>query len=178
MARREPPVPQTKAEPRRVIPMKLQRDAALKLCASLMAKLGLVESAEGVAFELDNDPALVLREVDPVTRQHVPHQHDPGFLVWRTKEAHDRKTNGRGGEKRATTYGSDKHVAAKLKRISDDEIARFSRQVLSPSERPAASSAKPATKWAKRPMRTRREPKLSPARTPEKLAGLRSEARP
>ena len=38
-----------------------------------------------------------------------------------TKEAHDRKTNGRGGERRVTTLGSDKHLAAKLDRLSDEE---------------------------------------------------------
>ncbi len=109
------------AEPRRAVPMKLQRDKALELCADLMRKLGMVAVDAEVAFELDHDPALVLRPVDPATGHHIPHQHDPRGLVWMTKEAHDRKTNGRGGERRVTTLGSDKHLAAKLDRLSDDE---------------------------------------------------------
>ena len=65
------------AEPRRAVPMRLQRDKALELCADLMRKLGMVAVDAEVAFELDHDPALVLRPVDPATGHHIPHQHDP-----------------------------------------------------------------------------------------------------
>lgn len=133
------------AEPRRAVPMRLQRDKALELCADLMRKLGMVAVDAEVAFELDHDPALVLRPVDPETGQHIPHQHDPRHLVWMTKEAHDRKTNGRGGERRVTTLGSDKHLAAKLDRLSDGE-REFRARLLSrdPDERqPSRRPGKP-----------------------------------
>ncbi len=178
MARRAPPMPQAQAEPRKAVPMKLQRDLALKLCADLMRRMGMVEEAEPVSFELDHDPALVLRDVDPATGRHIPHQHDPEYLIWKTGKAHDRKTNGRGGEKRTTTYGSDKHVAAKLTRLTDAEIERHRRQMLGPSER-SAVPAKPGPKMQSRPMRsTRRTAKLSPTRRPDKLAAAFGERRP
>lgn len=122
------------AEPRRAVPMKLQRDKALELCADLMRKLGLVAVDAEVAFELDHDPALVLRPVDPATGQHIPHQHDPRGLVWMTKEAHDRKTNGRGGERRVTTAGSDKHLAAKLSRLAEKQARIIASRARDPED--------------------------------------------
>ena len=132
--------------------MKLQRDKALELCADLMRKLGLVAVDAEVAFELDHDPALVLRPVDPATGQHIPHQHDPKCLIWRTREAHDRKTNGPGGERRVTTAGSDKHTAAKLDRLTEQQAELRARMLAprqrdpepSPSFRPRPSGFAPA----------------------------------
>lgn len=109
-------------EPRRAVPMKLQRDRALALAADLMRKLGMVPVDAEPEFELDHDPALCLRPVDPKTGQHIPPQHEPSCLIWRTKEAHDRKTNGPGGERRITTAGSDKHLKDKLGRLSEAHI--------------------------------------------------------
>lgn len=122
------------AEPRRAVPMKLQRDKALELCAELMRKLGMVAVDAEVAFELDHDPALVLRPVDPATGQHIPHQHDPRGLVWMTKEAHDRKTNGRGGERRVTTLGSDKHEAARIARLAEKQARSIAARAREPED--------------------------------------------
>lgn len=107
------------AEPRRAVPMKLQRDLALQLVADLMRKLGMVPVDVLVEFELDHTPALCLRQVDPTTGEHIPHQHDPSCLIWRTKEAHAVKTHGPGGEKRITTAGSDGHSRRKADRLAE-----------------------------------------------------------
>lgn len=106
------------AEPRRAVPMKVQRDLALAQLADAMRKLGMIPVDASPEFELDHDPALCLRPVDPETGRHIPPQHEPSCLIWRTKEAHDRKTNGPGGEKRITNAGSDKHIAAKGGRLA------------------------------------------------------------
>lgn len=106
------------AEPRRAVSMKLQRDLALAQLADAMRALGLIPVDAAPEFELDHDPALCLRPVDPETGKHIPPQHEPSCLIWRTKEAHDRKTNGPGGEKRITNAGSDKHIAAKGGRLA------------------------------------------------------------
>lgn len=110
------------AEPRRAVPMKVQRDLALAQLADAMRKLGLVPVDAAPEFELDHDPALCLRPVDPETGKHIPPQHEPSCLIWRTKEAHDRKTNGPGGERRITTAGSDKHLKVKLDRLSEAHV--------------------------------------------------------
>lgn len=103
-----------KPEPRRTVPMRVQRDAALALCADLMRKLGMIPVEVTPQFELDHVPALALRAVDPATGKHVPHQHDPAHLVWMTKEAHAAKTFGTG----ATTRGADAGDIAHGRRLT------------------------------------------------------------
>lgn len=108
------------AEPRRAVPMRVQRDRALALCADLMRKLGMVPVDAEVAFELDHDPALCLRPIDPTTGQHIPPQHEPSCLIWRTKEQHALKTRGRG----ATTAGSDVGEDRKTRQLVEARIER------------------------------------------------------
>ncbi|KQT08497.1 hypothetical protein ASG40_11490 [Methylobacterium sp. Leaf399] len=103
--------------------MKVQRDCALALCASLMRKLGMIPVEVTPQFELDHVPALALREIDPVTGQHRPHQHDPAHLVWMRKEAHAAKTFGTG----ATTRGADAGDIAHNRRLTAKEEAFRSR---------------------------------------------------
>lgn len=110
------------AEPRRAVSMKLQRDLALAQLADAMRQLGMIPVDATPEFELDHDPALCLRPIDPETGQHIPPQHEPSCLIWRTKEAHDRKTNGPGGERRVTTAGSDKHLKSKIDRLSEAHV--------------------------------------------------------
>lgn len=118
------------AEPRRAVSMKLQRDLALAQLADAMRALGLIPVDASPEFELDHDPALCLRPVDPETGKHIPPQHEPSCLIWRTKEAHDRKTNGPGGERRITTLGSDKHTKSRVDRLSEAH-AETQRKLLS-----------------------------------------------
>ena len=110
-----------KAEPRRAIPMKTQRDVALRQLADLMRQMGM----EVTRLELDHDPALGRRLVDEATGQHVPHQHEPSCLIWRPDAAHKVKTFG----KPATTLGSDIHEIAKTVRM-EREAAEFRVSIL------------------------------------------------
>lgn len=107
-----------KPEPRRAVPMRVQRDLALKLAGDLMKKLGMIPVEISPAFELDHVPALALRAIGP-NGQHVPHQHDPAHLVWMTKEAHAAKTFGTG----ATTRGADAGDIAHFRRLGAKELA-------------------------------------------------------
>jgi hypothetical protein len=87
--------------------------AMVKLHAALY-QLGL----EPHAVELDHDPALALRPVDPETGDTIPPANDPKFLVWRTKADHKLKTTGRRGESKLCDISNgDIHRAAKVKRI-------------------------------------------------------------
>jgi hypothetical protein len=106
-----------KAQPRRTVPMRIQRDAALDLCATLMKRLGMVPVDMDVKFELDHDPALKLRAVNPETGEHVPHQHDRRYLVWLTKEAHAEKTTGRRGVSDLSLRDGDQGKIAKVARL-------------------------------------------------------------
>ena len=159
------------AEPRRAVPMRLQRDKALELAASLMRKLGLVPVDAEVAFELDHDPALCLRPVDPANGQHIPHQHDPSCLIWRTKEAHARKTRGTG----ATTAGSDVGEDRKTRQLVKARVERGEVKADDPSIAPWApnTNTRPAPKQVIRSAGfPRRDDKPSSCRTPDKLAHL------
>lgn len=100
-------------EKRRAVPLAAQLETAKRQLAELMRAKGF----EVERLELDHDPALGRRRVDPATGQHIPHQHDPAFLVWRPKAEHDRKTFGTP----ATTLGSDMHEIAKTRRLERGE---------------------------------------------------------
>lgn len=111
---------------RRVVPMKVQRDVALAQLSALMRAKGF----EVDTFELDHDPALGLRPVDPVTGEHTPHQHDPAALVWRPKAEHKRKTTGRRGEsKLSLSYDGDQSRIAKADRL-EESTEEFRRRLL------------------------------------------------
>lgn len=107
---------------RRAVPMKLQRNAALALCAELMVKLGL-EQVD--AWQLDHDPALGLRPVNDAGTDYEPAQHDPRFLVWRPIRQHAEKTNGRalGTSRHARRVEGDKQRIAKAKRLEEKRQA-------------------------------------------------------
>jgi hypothetical protein len=151
-----------KAEKRRAVPMKLQRDLALKLCADLMRQAGMVPVEVTPKFELDHVPALALRDFDPATGEHRPHQHDPAHLVWMTKEAHAAKTFGNG----ATTRGADAGDIAHHRRLSAKEM-EFRARLLAKehgTEPPAEKRKKPFGQRPKPP----RKPQNS-TRRPDKF---------
>lgn len=103
--------------------------------------------------ELDHDPALCLRPVDPATGDTIPPASDPRYLVWRPKAEHALKTHGPGGERRITTAGSDRHTAAKIDRLAERQ-AEFERQraaLLKPERQ-----ERPRSKWPSRPFPSRR----------------------
>lgn len=122
--------------PRRHIPMKTQRDVALR-------QLGLVRP------ELDHEPALGLREFDEATGLYTPDECDPEYLVWRERDAHAVKTNGT----KATTAGSDKHRIAKMNRMARQTEA-FRRQILAKGTDSLLPPGK--RRWPSRPLRSRK----------------------
>lgn len=64
-------------------------------------------------IEIDHVPPLKLREFDPETGDTIPPANSIDHLVVRDKPEHRAKTAGRGH----TSYGSDIHAIAKLKRL-------------------------------------------------------------
>lgn len=85
----------------------------VKLHAALL-QLGL----EPHEVELDHDPALALRPIDPETGDTIPPANDPRYLVWRTKADHAVKTTGRkGGSRKGDQANGDIQRVAKVKRI-------------------------------------------------------------
>lgn len=144
-----------KAGKRRAIPMKVQRDVALDLCRDLMRKLGLVEVDATIEFDLDHAPALELRAVNPVTGEHEPHQHDPRFLIWRTRQAHRAKTTGRAGTSKLAMVNGDQQKIAKNRRREKKRLEREASRADLPEPPPGRMKAKPASRWAKRPLKSR-----------------------
>jgi hypothetical protein len=102
--------------------------------------------------ELDHDPALALRPIDPETGDTIPPANDPKALIWRPKAEHREKTFGRGGEKRITTAGGDIHAIAKARRLSK-EHEEFRRRL---TEKPPREE-RPKSKWPKRPFRKKEQ---------------------
>jgi hypothetical protein len=125
----------------------------VKLQAALM-QLGL----EPHAVELDHDPALALRPIDPETGDTVPAANDPKYLVWRPKAEHAIKTTGRRGESRLGDQANgDIQRAAKVKRISAKQ-ERFRASVLSvSSDLQTLSQQKPKSKIPSRPFPKRKK---------------------
>lgn len=133
---------------RRPVPMRIQRDAALRLCTELMARLGFVVEK----WELDHDPALGIRLRNEDGTDWVPHQHDTSCLVWRPKDQHARKTHGRSGESRNSSCGNgDTSRAAKVKRI----IARRLETQQSAEATAGSSRGQRKYRWAKRKLQSR-----------------------
>jgi hypothetical protein len=64
-------------------------------------------------IEYNHEPALIFRDVAPDGRDYIPAQNDPAYIDPISAEAHKRHTNGTA----ATSLGSVKHGAAKIKRI-------------------------------------------------------------
>lgn len=84
--------------------------------------------------ELDHDPALALRPIDPETGDTIPPANDPRYLVFRPKAEHAMKTTGRRGESRlADQANGDTPRAAKLNRISAKQ-AEFRARLLAKTE--------------------------------------------
>lgn len=109
-----------KAEKRREPPLHVKLAAALRQLVECWIALGKVPADAEVKLEFDHFPALVLRDVDQETGQHIPHQHDPEFLQWLWKVEHDRKTRGNG----ATTAGSDVGEARKTRQLVKKRMER------------------------------------------------------
>lgn len=68
--------------------------------------------------QYDHRPPLSERKFDTEAWDTIPRANDPAFIEALTTKAHDKRTNGPGGEKRITTYGSDAHARAKIRKLT------------------------------------------------------------
>jgi hypothetical protein len=114
--------------PRKHIPLSVKVEACLIL-------LGFEPGEE---IDWDHFPALGLRIFDEKADDYDPPELDPRYLRPLGRAKHKAKTNGRKGTKRSTSYGSDVHAIAKLKRLAEE--AAFRSQLTKP--------ARKSRKWA------------------------------
>ncbi|WP_449411041.1 hypothetical protein [Methylobacterium komagatae] len=129
---------------RKAIPDAVKLRAVLRVegrCQQCGERLG---DLSGLQF--DHRPALVNRPVSDDGSDYVPAQLDPEYIEPLHLKCHDTRTNGPGGEKRITTAGSDKHVAAKTKRLAEQRLAPPREEVEAPAstQRPRPSGFPPA----------------------------------
>lgn len=157
-----------KAEKRRAVPMRLQRDAALDLCADLMRKLGMVPVDFVPEFELHHEPPLELRPVDDSTGQHIPPQHERTCLIWMTKAAHRARTTGRRGESDLSLRDGDQGKIAKVRRI-EKKRDEFKRALLARDDGTEPSSPSKRKRPIPTAKKTERKPQRSASRPCTKL---------
>lgn len=127
-----------KAEKRREPPLHVKLTAALRQLVEAWRQLGRIPGDVEPILEFDHYPALGLRDVDPDTGHHIPHQHSAEHLRWMPKEDHARKTRGTG----ATTAGTDIGEMRKTRQLVKKRNARES----PPEEEPPARRTKPKAK--------------------------------
>jgi hypothetical protein len=117
--------------PKRKAPTKVLkktcRDQQNGLCGC-RAKCGTVLPPDGKGLvQYQHWPALESRPVLEDDSDWIPAQHDPRYLFAEMVACHLRETNeGRSG---ATTLGSDRHMIAKIKRLTSDKPPRFKRAI-------------------------------------------------
>lgn len=73
-----------------------------------------------VDYQLDHDPALILRRYSERTGKYTPAANNPDFLIYRRKDDHLQKTTGRrpGAERTVTTKGSDIGLKTKFAKLA------------------------------------------------------------
>lgn len=145
-----------KAEKRRAPPLSIKLEGALAQIEVLMRRLGMIPEEVVVSgWDFDHDPALELRSVDETTGAHIPHQHDVRFLVWRPRQQHRVKTTGRAGTSKLAMVNGDQQKIAKNRRREKKRLEREASRADLPEPPPGRMKAKPPSRWAKRPLRSR-----------------------
>lgn len=127
---------------RKAIPDAVKLRAVLRVegrCRQCGERLG---DLSGLQF--DHRPAIINRPVNEDGTDYVPAQLDPEFIEPLHIDCHDIRTNGPGGEKRITTAGSDKHVAAKTKRLAEQRMAPPREEAEEPAPSPFSSRQRPS----------------------------------
>ena len=114
----------------------------------LLRQLGLA----GKIVHFDHRPPASERKFDTEAWDTIPPFFDPEHLCAIDDDAHDKLTNGPGGEKRITTAGSDTHRRKKMRKLIADQ-AEFVRTVLHRrcGQKRARKSKIPSRPFAKRP---------------------------
>lgn len=105
--------------------------------------------------QFDHNPALELRDWNPLTNDTIPPANDPAYIDMLLVSEHAVKTFGPGGEKRITTAGSDINRIAKVKRISREQ-EDFRKRLQAKADPEVEPPPKKKTKWPKRQMRTKK----------------------
>jgi hypothetical protein len=110
----------------------LIRECHCPLCGE---KLGSLDDVE-----FDHEIALVNGGEDSISNLRGVH-----------RACHSRKTHGPGNERRITTAGSDRHIAAKVDRLAERQAEFEARRsaLLRPDPKPEPARST----WPKRPMR-------------------------
>lgn len=102
----------------------------------------------------EHDPALELRDYDPVTRKYTPDANDYRYITLMRSDCHAKKTHGPGGERRVTTKGSDNHTAKRLNKLSEKHarhIAAMAEKLTGTGHDRKGGEGKMAKKPAKKP---------------------------
>lgn len=103
------------------MPVRVKLDVVIRQegkCKATRQKLGELKNTN-----FDHRPALFERKFDTETNDTIPPANDPGFIEAITVAAHYVRTNGRGGEKRISSVGSDAHRRAKVRRGAEHREA-------------------------------------------------------
>jgi hypothetical protein len=111
---------------------------SIPLSVKLAAALRMLGFSKGQRVDFDHNPALALREWDEEKQDFIPAQLDPEHIVILSEPEHRIKTSGSGG----TSYGSDQHAIAKIRRVGKDE-EEFRRRMLAKTERTTDAPARP-----------------------------------
>ena len=120
---------------RKKIPLHVKLEACLIL-------LGFGPDDE---IDWDHFPALGLRKWIEEVGDFDPPQLDPNYIRPMRRGPHKAKSNGRRGEKRVTSYGSDVHAIAKLNRLVPQQ-EEFRERML---RKQAGQKAAPRSRWPK-----------------------------
>lgn len=102
-----------------------------------------VPFCDALDVHFDHRPGLWERKFDTETGDTIPPANDPDYIEAITKEDHDKRTNGPGGEKRITSAGSDTHRRAKGVR-ADKDHKEFVERVLT---KRCGAKRKPTGNW-------------------------------
>lgn len=135
------------AEKRRAPPLHVKLESALRQLVDAWKDLGRLPRDSEPQLEFDHVPPLALRDVDPETGHHIPHQHDSEHLQWMVKEDHARKTRGSG----ATTAGSDIGEIRKTRQLVKKRRAREAKA----AGEPPPARTKPKAKIPSPPKKAR-----------------------
>ncbi len=119
----------------------------IPLSVKLKAVLLMLGFKDDEQIDWDHCPALALRRVDEVTGELVPAANDPRFIRPMRRADHRLKTSGNGH----TSYGSDIHAIAKMKRLTKEQ-EEFRARILAKGEGEEPKPVKKKHRWFKRKM--------------------------
>lgn len=103
-------------------------------------------------IHFDHRPSLRLRRFDTEANDTIPPANDPAFIEAINRAEHDVRTNGRGGARRISTYGSDTHEREKLRDLAKQQAAHRAALAAKAPGKPRQKSRR----WPKRKFPSRK----------------------